>query len=306
MIVDQDTKVIYTGDGKTTVFPFEFPINSADHIHVVIYDSETDTETELTKDFFVDSVAGTVTYPGYAPREAPSESERPAILSSSQKIAIYRRTPITQEVGLGSKYPLPILESMPDKLTMIIQEIREEVDRCFKNSISGAKTFIDYMKEIDANAKTAIKYALASQDSAAKADELASDAAESASTAKELAQAAAASAFDAQKQAGLAENAAMTVQEYNAPLWEDGKTYNIGDIVQYTDGSIYRSLADGTTALPTDTDYWTKITTYVGDDFFELDENGDLMPTLQPTYSGFWALDANGDIVPIGAKRIAS
>lgn len=34
------------------------------------------------------------------------------------------------------------------------------------------------------------------------------------------------------------------------------------------------------------------------DDFFEIDVNGGLMPTENPTYARKWVLDANGDIMP--------
>jgi hypothetical protein len=38
---------------------------------------------------------------------------------------------------------------------------------------------------------------------------------------------------------------------------------------------------------------------YSGSDFFDLDENADLMPAINPTTSTQFELDANGDIQPI-------
>ena len=133
------TKVIYDGDGKTTVFPFPFQYADPADVHVVIYDSKTDSEIVLHKDYYVDTDKNTVHYPAYLPGEEPIESERPNILSSHQKLVIYRETPHDQLVDLGNKYPLPTLESMPDKLTYIIQEIWEVLERCVKGSISGGQ-----------------------------------------------------------------------------------------------------------------------------------------------------------------------
>lgn len=133
------TKVIYDGDGKTTVFPFPFQFADPADVHVVIYDADTDTETVLAKDYYVDAVAHTVHYPGYVPGQEPAEAERPAVLSSHQKLVVYRETPRNQLVDLGDKYPLPTVEGMPDKLTYIVQEIWEVLERCVKSGISGGK-----------------------------------------------------------------------------------------------------------------------------------------------------------------------
>lgn len=133
------TKVIYDGDGKTTVFPFPFQFADPADVHVVIYDADTDTETVLAKDYYVDAVAHTVHYPGYVPGQEPAAAERPAVLSSHQKLVVYRETPRNQLVDLGDKYPLPTVEGMPDKLTYIVQEIWEVLERCVKSGISGGK-----------------------------------------------------------------------------------------------------------------------------------------------------------------------
>ena len=154
------TKVIYDGDGKTTVFPFAFDFADAADVHVLLYDADADQEEVLTKDYYVDATAKTVHYPGYVPGQEPAEADRPSVLSNRQKLVIYRETPLTQLTNLGRKYPLKTIERMPDKLTYIVQELKEQVDRSIKNSISGAKTFVEYMKEIDNNAKTALKKAL--------------------------------------------------------------------------------------------------------------------------------------------------
>ena len=271
MVNNGETKVIYKGDGKTKVFPYTFAAIDVDTVKVAIYDETTDMERILTKDYYVDAVAKTVTYPGYAPGQEPAESQQPGVLQKMQRLIIYRETPLDQLQDLGAKYPLPIVEAISDKLTMIVQELKEQVDRSVKNSISGAKTVGEYMKEIDNNSKTPLKSAAAS----AGWNEMAA------------------------ANARVAEKAALSAAVYSAPEWQEAAAYKAGDIVTYTDGNTYRAIADSTDILPTDAAYWTRVNTYVGDNFFRIDEAGYIVPTEAPTYSGFWTLDTEGYIVPI-------
>lgn len=129
MISTNTTKVTYKGDGQTTVFPFSFPFNSTDYVHVAIYDTETKEITYPTKDYIVDEVAHTVTYPGYAKGQEIKESERPAVLDSKKRITIFRLTDIDQLVDLGEKYPLQTIEGISDKITEILQELKEQLSR---------------------------------------------------------------------------------------------------------------------------------------------------------------------------------
>lgn len=137
MIQDQTTKVIYVGNGQTTHFPFKFKYNDKAHIHVAIYDIDTQVQTELTKDFFVDSEKNEVIYPGYQSGQEPPEAQIPPVLQANQKLVIYRQTPLTQEIDFGSKYPLPFVENGTDKNTMLIQEIKEALDRCIKTDMGS-------------------------------------------------------------------------------------------------------------------------------------------------------------------------
>lgn len=299
MVNNGETKVIYKGDGKTKVFPYTFAAIDVDTVKVAIYDETTDMERILTKDYYVDAVAKTVTYPGYAPGQEPAESQQPGVLQKMQRLIIYRETPLDQLQDLGAKYPLPIVEAISDKLTMIVQELKEQVDRSIKNSISGAKTFVEYMKEIDNNAKTALKKALEAAASAVESHQQAEDAAGSAKAAQESAAASAGWNEMAAANARVAENAALSAAVYSAPEWQEAAAYKAGDIVTYTDGNTYRAIADSTDILPNDAAYWTRVNTYVGDNFFCIDEAGYIVPTDAPIYSGFWALDTEGYIVPI-------
>lgn len=299
MVDNIETKVIYQGDGKAKEFAFTFDFADVTDVHVLLYDGTSDTETVLTKDYYVDGTAKIVHYPGYAPGQEPAEADQPPVLAANQRLVIYRETPLTQLTDLGDKYPLPTTEKMSDKLTYIVQEIKEQVGRSIKNSISGAKTFMEYMKEIDSNAKTALQKAIEAAASAGLSAQQAELATSRANAAAQSAASATGWNEMADINARIAENAALAAAVYNAPSWEEKTAYKAGALVTYTDGNTYRAIADSTGVLPTNTAYWTKVVTYVGDDFFEIDEEGYIVPTANPTYSGFWALDSSGYIVPV-------
>lgn len=194
MVPEQDTKIIYLGNGETTHFPFTFKYNAREHIHVAIYDIATDTQTELNKDFFVDIERSEVIYPGYQPGQEPPEAQQPEILPTGKKLVIYRETPVSQEIDYGPKYPLPFVEDGTDKNTMMIQEIREELSRSVKVTIgsqadpNGLLNDIKQNVEDTLNAANGANEALENANNAAdNAQQSAADAAQSAQDAKDWA-----------------------------------------------------------------------------------------------------------------------
>jgi len=170
MIGTSVTKQIYVGDGVTTAFPFSFPFSDVDYVKVSLYDIESGIETPLDSDYFVDAENSTVHYPGYPPGEEPPEDEQPPVLTSDTKIIIYRETPISQLEDLGEKYPLPTIEGMVDKNTMILQELNEEVTRAVKVKMGSDHTPDEFMDDIADAVQTAKGYADEAQDSADDAD----------------------------------------------------------------------------------------------------------------------------------------
>ena len=85
-----------------------------------------------------------------------------------------------------------------------------------------------------------------------------------------------------------------------APAWDSGTVYNFPDVVAFTNGHTYRCIGTNITSAPNingidnEAD-WTRITV-APDGFFEIDENGDLMPMITPLTSEYFVLDENGDI----------
>lgn len=176
MIQDQTTKVIYVGNGQTTHFPFKFKYNDKAHIHVAIYNTDTQVQTELTKDFFVDAEKNEVIYPGYQSGQEPPEAQIPPVLQANQKLVIYRQTPLTQEIDFGPKYPLPFVENGTDKNTMISQEMKEALERSVKVDMGSEVKPDELLTDIKQNVADANQSAQNAQQSADEAQEYAQNA----------------------------------------------------------------------------------------------------------------------------------
>lgn len=148
MITTTGTKVIYLGNGAAREYPITFGYADPTTVKVGIYDPATDQTVELTKDYYVDTVRNAVFYPGYAPGQAPPESEQPGPLPAGKKLVVYRATPMDQTIDLGTKYPLPIIEKIGDKNTLIEQELAEKLGRAVLADIGSGKTVEDIQREI--------------------------------------------------------------------------------------------------------------------------------------------------------------
>lgn len=164
-------KIFYEGraDEAKTDFPITFPFIEPSDICVAIIDPDGFV-TVLEKDYFIDTVTCSVRYPGYPGGQAPPIDEQPAKLGPGYKLYIYRNIPINQLNSLGDKYPMPTLEEMVDKLTMIIQDIKEQVDRSIKGNISSSSD-----NDIAAEFQQYIQRALAAAGSAEEAAAIAAE-----------------------------------------------------------------------------------------------------------------------------------
>lgn len=139
MITASVNRIIYNGNGQTTEFPYSFAIINADDVKVMTIDPDN-KETVLDSDYYVDTQAKKVIYPGYPPGQDAGESEKPPILPAGWKLVVYREVPITQESKLSDVWPFNVIEAGLDKLTMICQVIKDDISRCF---IVGPATPLD-------------------------------------------------------------------------------------------------------------------------------------------------------------------
>ncbi len=128
MIGWEISRIVYKGDGITKEFPYTYTVQEKAEMVVTLV-HEDGTNEILAKDYFVDLDKKTVNYPGYAPGEEPAEAERPEILPTGAYLVLSRSIPITQETYLGDKWPWNVNEDELDKITMILQDLKEESDR---------------------------------------------------------------------------------------------------------------------------------------------------------------------------------
>ena len=129
-----NTKNSYSGDGSTTVFAYTFKIFDDDDITVILRTDATGNETVQTKttDYTVSGVGnaggGNITF-GTAP-------------ASGITVVLLRETAQTQSTDYTPNDPFPAAshEDALDKLTLIVQDQQEELDRSIKVSRTNTIT----------------------------------------------------------------------------------------------------------------------------------------------------------------------
>lgn len=135
------SKQIYNGDGSTTVWTYTFDIAAGlagSDVVVIIVDSDGNlTFLPATGgNYSNDTVNKQITYPvtgGISPLD-PSVNALP----SGWQIIICRLEHITQAVSLVTQGPFSAqtIMSMFDYLTLICQQLQEQLDRCLKYPIN--------------------------------------------------------------------------------------------------------------------------------------------------------------------------
>lgn len=268
MIQATEVNITYRGDGKQTAFSFPYPYRDGDDIFGYLVD-ETGMETEITSNYKFDATENVYTYPVQGDP-----------LASSMRIKLSRETPLQNNIDLPDKLPFTLIEKGMDWIVMMLQE-----------TIYRANLAPISMQEAAKQAALALIYAGQAADEAKQA-------------AAEFAKATA-EAEEATKQAGIATEKATEAGNYSttvfaatARAWNSTTTYSYPDVVAYTDGNTYRCIGTSVKGeIPSSSAYWVKVT-LDGENFFEIDEAGNLMPTTSPTYSSRFELDSNGDIMP--------
>lgn len=195
------SKVTHSANGVTTVWPFAFVIPTAADVEVIVT-SPLGVETTLPPSSF--TVAGLNTASGGEVTYPLSGSP----LVAGNKLTIRRLMKLKQETDLVTGAPLYAedIEKAFDLLTMLCQQLQEQVDRSVKTSISSSISPDDLVAEIsnsEERASAAADRAEQARDTAMGAEQFA-DAAALARDAAQLAAAnAAASAGLIHKAVGL-------------------------------------------------------------------------------------------------------
>lgn len=109
--------VVYQCDGanKKWVWPYDF--NKVEDVSLIIVDADG-TESVQIGNIDYDKENKTLTY--------PADGDP---LDNTHKIILERRTPIEQDTDLPNEYPFQNIEHMTDKVTLILQEMQEKMNR---------------------------------------------------------------------------------------------------------------------------------------------------------------------------------
>jgi hypothetical protein len=128
-------KMIYTGNGDTSVWPFPFPVLEAGHLAVILTDG-TGLETVLSPSLYGvagigDAAGGSVTYPLFGDP-----------IPTGTKLTLLRTVPYTQTTVLsnqGGYYP-EVVERRFDQIYMALQQLEERVSRVDLSPVSEPVT----------------------------------------------------------------------------------------------------------------------------------------------------------------------
>lgn len=134
----ENNKSIFVCNNSTVNFDFDFKVFDEADLEVILYTIADGTETVLT--LSTDYSTSLLT-------ETGGRVTTVATYSSAYKLIVRRNQPIIQELDYTQNDPLstPNLEEQLDKITMMIQDLQEQLDRAvkFDSSIIDADTVVD-------------------------------------------------------------------------------------------------------------------------------------------------------------------
>lgn len=122
-------KVSFNGDGSQTVFAYSFKIFDQDDLTVILRNASGGETTQTISTQYSVSGVGSASGGNVTMVAAPA---------SGESLTIIREQPLTQGLDLVANDPFPAasFEDQLDKLTFMVQQHQEELDR----SIKGSKT----------------------------------------------------------------------------------------------------------------------------------------------------------------------
>lgn len=263
MIQTKITKDIYHGDGTTRRFEITFDYNTKNNIKQIdLYTCTYITEegvtkynndvTKLTSNYDFE-VVNNVTYAVYPSDAAVSDGSTP--MATGTAIIIMRNTP-NEQLSTG-QYTSDKVEKQLDRLTMVSQELQEQINRCYKKpEYSEQVNDIDldptgYIEEIFEAAHDASVAAEHAEGYVEDAEGYAEDASAYATNASNSATDAYNSATNASGSATAAANSVIAFQtalaKINVPLlsfkWYDhllnDQRWLRADTFSWQDGEVY-------------------------------------------------------------------
>jgi len=126
--------VVYQCDGVNKKFIFPYDFVQIEDVKLTIVD-EDGTEAVQVGNIDYDESTKSVIYPANGDA-----------LAVGQKVILERKTPISQDMDLPDEYPFENIEHATDKIILILQEMKADLDRSLKIRVDSDKTQMKLQK----------------------------------------------------------------------------------------------------------------------------------------------------------------
>lgn len=128
--------VVYQCDGVNKKFIFPYDFVQIEDIKLTIVDADG-TEAVQVGNIDYDESTKSVIYPANGDA-----------LAVGQKVILERKTPISQDMDLPDEYPFENIEHATDKIVLILQEMKADLDRSLKIRVDSDKNANEVAKDI--------------------------------------------------------------------------------------------------------------------------------------------------------------
>lgn len=128
--------VVYQCDGRNKKFIFPYDFVQIEDIKLTIVDADG-TEAVQVGNIDYDENTKSVIYPANGDA-----------LAVGQKVILERKTPISQDMDLPDEYPFENIEHATDKIVLILQEMKADLDRSLKIRVDSDKNANEVAKDI--------------------------------------------------------------------------------------------------------------------------------------------------------------
>ena len=128
--------VVYQCDGVNKKFIFPYDFVQIEDIKLTIVDADG-TEAVQIGNIDYDESTKSVIYPANGDA-----------LVVGQKVILERKTPISQDMDLPDEYPFENIEHATDKIVLILQEMKADLDRSLKIRVDSDKNANEVAKDI--------------------------------------------------------------------------------------------------------------------------------------------------------------
>lgn len=153
--------VQYQCDGVNKVFIWPYDFNDIKDVSIILVNSDG-KQFKQTGNIAYDAKNKTLTYPSTGDP-----------LSADYKVILFRQTPISQTTELANKWPYNHIENMSDKVILILQELKEQLDRTLQIRVGADEDPNQVARDIVDNSIEAAKKAIAAASTAeTKANEV--------------------------------------------------------------------------------------------------------------------------------------